>query len=262
MRISTIQLALDDKESIADRRIAVEKSLEEIYKSGFKPDMIILPEIWGCGFFDFDNYCNYSEASKGVTYELISKWARTMNCMIHSGSFIEKEGESYYNTSLLIDKEGQVLGSYRKVHLFGFQSKEQEVLTPGRNVSAIKTEFGTVGLSTCYDLRFPEQFRSLVDKETKMFLVASAWPLQRLSHWRLFNQVRALENQCFLISCNCAGEQKGTVLGGHSMVVGPSGDIINEADEKGQILYTEIDLSEVERYRGSFPSLADRVNIE
>lgn len=261
MNIAAIQLEINNNE---DRLIRVEKVngiLKDIEKGEKKPDLIILPEIWGCGFFAFDRYRKNGEDILGDTYSFLKEWAMRLDCNILCGSFIEKKDDSYFNTSLFLNRKGEVCGKYRKIHLFGYESEEQKILTPGNEVAVINTEFGRIGLSTCYDLRFPEQYRKMVDHGAEILLVVSAWPIARLNHWRLFNQVRALENQSFLISCNCSGIQCGIEFAGYSMVVSPAGEVLFEADEKPCVLWSSIDLFDVKKQRSSFPALNDRVRI-
>ena len=261
MLIAAIQLAVEDGCGRQDRLYMVDLILQEISESGRKPDLILLPEIWGCGFFNFDGYSEEAEELGGSTFLLLSDWAKKLNCYILGGSIIEKSGEKLHNTSLFIDSQGDFLGSYRKMHLFGFESKEQQLLVRGEQVKVFETSFGKVGISTCYDLRFPEQYREMVDRGAEILLIVSAWPEARLTHWRLFNQTRTLENQCWLVSCNCAGVQCGGRYAGHSMTVSPAGEIATEAGEEACVLWSEVDLAEVERMRNTFPALADRVPV-
>lgn len=259
MQIATIQLAVEDGAGRQQRLKMVDEILEKIADGDRKPDLILLPEIWGCGFFDFDGYPDNAESLEGPTFELLSGWAKKLDCHILGGSIIEKDGEKLHNTSLFIGRTGELIGSYRKIHLFGFESREQQILTRGRSAMVFDTEFGKIGVSTCYDLRFPEQYRAMVDQGAEILLIASAWPEARLAHWRLFNQTRALENQCWLVSCNCAGTQKGSCYAGHSMTVSPAGEIVAEAEAEPCVLWSELDRSLVEKMRNTFPALADRV---
>ena len=131
--------------------------------------------------------------------------ARKKNCHIFMGSMVENDGGQFFNTSIFLNPRGNIDALYRKMHLFGYQSKETSILNPGQDVVVVDTPWGVTGFSTCYDLRFPELFRRMVDMGAKFFLVASAWPHIRLEAWKLFNRSRAHENLAFLISCNCAG---------------------------------------------------------
>lgn len=259
MRIAAIQLSVSDAQTVEQRRLSADDSFERIASDERKADMILLPEIWGCGFFDFDNYMESAESLDGPTFQMLSRRAKELNAWILGGSIVESDGDRLYNTSLLIDRHGELVGTYRKMHLFGYQSREQEILTRGDETAVFDTEFGKIGLSTCYDLRFPEQYRAMIDKGSEIFLVVSAWPEARLEHWRLFNQMRAVENQSWLVSCNCAGTQKGSLYAGHSMAVSPTGEIVAEAGRDPCIQWSEIDVSAVKTARERFPALADRI---
>jgi predicted amidohydrolase len=152
-----------------------------------------------------------------------------------------------------------VLAAYRKVHLFGYHSKETEILTPGESTTVVRTPLGTLGLATCFDLRFPELFRRLVEQGAEMLVVCSAWPHPRLEPWRLFNRVRAMENQCFLVSANSVGANCGRAFVGHSMIVDPWGTVVAEGGEEETIVRAEIDIGQVHTARKEFPALSSRV---
>jgi predicted amidohydrolase len=181
-----------------------------------------------------------------------------MNCHLHTGSFVEKDGDNFYNSSYLLSPQGKVLANYRKVHLFGYQSLETQILTPGNQLAVIETPLGTIGMATCYDLRFPEMFRRMVDMGAEIFLVCSAWPYPRLEHWLMLNRIRALENQVFLISANSVGPNQGGVFVGHSMAVDPWGVVMAGGGDQEVTLVANLDLEEVVRAREQFPALADR----
>jgi predicted amidohydrolase len=158
-----------------------------------------------------------------------------------------------------LNPEGEILGSYQKIHLFTYQSQEAGILTPGSSIRVIPTEFGHFGLATCYDLRFPELFRKMLDQGAHFFLISSAWPYPRLEHWLLFNRTRALENLSYLISSNCVGINRGTQFLGHSLVVDPMGQIVAGGDDGECIVHAEVDRDIVLRVRAEFPALRDRI---
>lgn len=259
MNVAMLQLEVNDNRSKDERIQHVRDILAGVYRENRQPHLILLPEIWGTGFFNFDNYNNESEETEGQTYSALAPWAEKLGCYILTGSFVEKEGKNLFNTSLLIDTDGNIAARYRKIHLFGYQSKEPGVLTPGSRITVAQTKYGVWGITTCYDLRFPELYRKMVDKGAEAFLVVAAWPMPRLEHWVVFNKARAVENQCFLISCNCAGSHGGVTFGGNSMVVDPWGECIASAGEKEAVVWAEIDPGEVKRNRSTFPVLKDRV---
>lgn len=265
MRVVLVQMAVNDREDSSVRFQKAEHALKLIEEMPQKPDLIMFPELWGCGFQNYGEYMASAEELRGKTWQFMSRQAKRMHCYIHSGSFVEKtdleNNTDFHNTSLLFDREGSEAGIYRKIHLFGYESMEQRILTAGESVTEAETEFGRVGMTTCYDLRFPEQFRVQEEQVPHLFLVTAAWPHARLAHWRLFNQVRAVENQCYVISCNAAGTQCGVTGAGHSMVTDPWGNILAEGSDDEEILWCDLELSRVSECRSRFPALKDRKNL-
>ncbi len=254
IRITSLQLEMSD----LSKSVRIKAVLSQIHQAP-ESDLILLPEIWPTGFFNFDQYADESESVTGELVAALREIAVHRQCHLHTGSFVEKEGKQLYNTSLLIDPAGEIISRYRKIHLFGYQSREQQILTPGNEVATVKTPLGHIGLATCYDLRFPELFRKMSEKGVDLILVTSAWPLVRLSAWTLFNQSRAHENLSFLVSCNCAGVNEGTPYAGHSMIVAPSGEILAQGDKTPGIVSGQIAVEAVAELRGEFPALGDRV---
>ncbi|HED23839.1 MAG TPA: carbon-nitrogen family hydrolase, partial [Firmicutes bacterium] len=171
---------------------------------------------------------------------------------------VEKELPHYYNTTLLIGPNGSLAGAYRKIHLFGYQSEESKILTPGNDIYMLQTVYGKWGFSTCYDLRFPEVYREMSDAGVDTIFVVAAWPMARLEHWELFNRTRALENLAYLVSCNCSGETGGVRLAGSSMAVDPWGEITAKAGFTEELLTVNIDPLKTKKIRADFPVLADR----
>jgi predicted amidohydrolase len=254
MKVASIQIEMADRPK-ADN---VEHALSAV--DGVPAaDLILLPEIWPCGFFSFDRYAAESEALDGPTVSAFRLKACERRCHLVMGSLVERDGDRLFNTTVFIGPDGEIIAPYRKIHLFGYQSDETKLLTPGKDIVVADTPWGRAGFSTCYDLRFPELFRLMVDCGAEIFLVPSAWPLARIEAWRLFNRARAHENLAFLISCNCAGENAGKRYGGHSMIVDPWGRLLAEGGEGGEIVTAEIDVGQAVAARKEFPALADRV---
>lgn len=255
MKVASVQLEIRDDETKEQRIERVDRMLDQLEDR----DLIILPEIWATGYFSFDRYKEEAEPIDGAFVQRFKEKARTLRTHLFAGSFVEKEGNDYYNTSVLFNPQGDLIATYRKIHLFRYGSKEGEILSRGTEATVIDTPFGKVGLSTCYDLRFPELYRAQVDLGAEIFLVTSAWPHMRVSHWNVFNVARALENQCYLISCNCVGTNRGAMLGGNSKVVDPWGVALSQAGEYETVMKAEIDLSVVRSIREHFPQLKHRV---
>ncbi|MDO4560454.1 MAG: carbon-nitrogen family hydrolase [bacterium] len=254
MKVSSIQLEIKDGRSKQDM-VARALGMIDMCKGD---DLIVLPELWNVGFFNYENYKEYSEPIDGETASAISKKAKEIGAYIFSGSFVEKRGDKYFNTSVLFDRNGNDIAEYRKIHLFTYKCREPEILTPGEDIVVTDTDFGRVGLATCYDLRFPELFRKMaVEMGAEYFLITSGWPYPRIEAWNVLNQVRALENTCYLISCNCTGVNQGIRLAGHSQIVDPWGNVIAGSGYEEMIVKTEISHTEVRRVRTEFPVLKD-----
>ncbi|WP_207744666.1 carbon-nitrogen family hydrolase [Desulfallas sp. Bu1-1] len=254
IKVASIQLSINDDHT-KEERIAY--ALQQMEKAR-DADLILLPEIWNIGYFSFDQYESQSESLDGPTIRAVARKAKEINSYVFAGSFVEKDGGKLYNTSVMLDNKGKIIGTYRKMHLFGYGSAETEILTPGTEVVTLKTELGNLGLSTCYDLRFPELYRRMMEQGAEIFLVTSGWPFPRVANWVALNQVRALENICYLVSCNCAGINRGKQFLGHSMVVDPWGVVIAGSADEERIVRAEIDPSLVHKVRAVFPPLRDR----
>lgn len=224
-------------------------------------DLVMLPELWPVGFFHFGQYAERAEPLDGPTAEFAIGLARERGCWVHGGSFIERDGDGLHNTSILIDPAGDVRLLYRKTHLFGYESEESRLLSPGAEAPVVEVDGMSglrVGAATCYDLRFPELFREMLDAGAECFLVASAWPASRLSHWRTLCRARSVENLAWLVACNAAGTDNGVALAGHSLVIDPWGEIVAEAGAEPCVLVADIDPIRVHRIRKEYPFLGDR----
>ena len=254
VRARSIQLEIGDESK--PQRIERAEALLDQASDG---DLVILPEIWNIGYFCFDLYSKESEPIDGETATRMSAKARKHGCYLHAGSFVEQRDGKLYNTSLLFDPEGKRIAAYRKIHLYGYGSKESQILSRGSEVVVVDTALGKIGLCTCYDLRFPELFRAMLDKGAELFLVTSGWPYPRLEHWLMFNRIRAIENTAYLVSSNGTGVNRGVQFCGHSMMVDPWGVILTSGGDEPCILKADIDMDRVAAVRGKFPAVSDRV---
>ena len=224
-------------------------------------DLVLLPELWPCGYFSFDRYETDSEPLDGPLVRDARDQARQHRFHLFTGSFVERDAGKLHNTCLLIDPAGEILGRYRKVHLFGYDSQERRRLTPGNEITVVPTPWGKAGLATCYDIRFPELFRAMLDRGAEMFLVTAAWPAQREDAWILFNRARAHENLAHLFSCNFADDGGGEQpkLAGRSLFVDPLGVILADAGPQPAVLTREVDMTRTAATRRDFPVLEHRV---
>ena len=269
MRIHVLQVSYSDAESPADRRLRV----ADLVRRQEGADLVVLPELWAPGGFSYTTWARDAEPVDGPTLAAVSAAAQEIGAFVHAGSIVEdathqpgEDGNGLYNTSVLLGRDGQVLATYRKMHRFGFGAGEPRLMDAGEEVVTVKLPGlgpdgadAVVGLATCYDLRFPELFRALLDDGAQLLVVPAAWPAARVAHWTLLGRARALENQCVLVAANTAGTHAGTPMGGLSQVVSPTGEVLAEAGPDGEeVLVVDVDLADVVRTRESFPVLADR----
>lgn len=257
MRVALLQIASPDDESPDARLVRVSAAVlaERQLRDA---DLLVLPEIWRAGCFNFDNYEKCAEPFAGPSLEAAREWAEAHRINVHLGSFVERDGDHLFNTSAVVAPDGSVVARYRKVHLFGYGSRESQLLTAGNTIGIGEIAQVPTGITTCYDLRFPELYRSLVDAGALQFAVCSAWPTKRLPHWLLFTTTRAVEEQAYLFACNAVGLQRGHEMAGRSRVVDPWGEVIAEAGTDEGFTYADIDPDRVHQVRSEFPALADR----
>jgi predicted amidohydrolase len=255
VRVHVIQLESSLREQPADRlRRAV-----DLVRDQHGADLVVLPELWLSGGFAIDSFAAAAEALDGPTVSAMSAAARQLGAWVHAGSLVERtEDGRLYNTAVLLRPDGSLAAVYRKLHLFGFTGGETSVLTAGTDLVTVDLDGVTAALVTCYDLRFPELFRALLDRGAELFLVPAAWPTQRVAHWSLLARARAVEDQAFVVAVGGCGDQDGVVLGGRSVVVDPWGVVLAEAGETEQVLVADVDPALVRKTRADFPVLADR----
>ncbi|TDT35339.1 putative amidohydrolase [Streptomyces sp. BK208] len=256
MRASLIQIAVNEDEQVEARRLRAAALVRE--QAG--ADLVVLPELWTTGAFAFEEFDAAAEPLRGPTYEAMAKAASDAGVWLHAGSVPERaEDGRLYNTSLVLSPSGELAASYRKIHRFGFDQGEAVLMGAGREPVTVPLADTTVGVATCYDLRFPELFRSLVDAGAELLVVPAGWPERRRSHWTLLAQARAVENQAFVLACGTAGTHAGVPQAGHSIVVDPWGEVLAQAGADEEVLTVEFDPAKVARTREQFPALKDRV---
>ncbi|MFE0800490.1 carbon-nitrogen family hydrolase [Streptomyces sp. NPDC058812] len=256
MRASLLQIAVNEDESAEVRRVRAAALVRE--QAG--ADLVVLPELWTTGAFAFEEFGSQAEPLEGPTYEAMAKAASDAGVWLHAGSIPERGPDGQlYNTSLVFSPSGDLAASYRKIHRFGFDKGEAVLMGAGREPVTVRLPDTTLGVATCYDLRFPELFRSLVDAGAETLVVPAGWPERRRSHWTLLARARAVENQAFVLACGTAGTHAGVPQAGHSIVVDPWGEVLAEAGADEEVLTVEFDPAKVARTREQFPALKDRV---
>jgi omega-amidase len=173
------------------------------------------------------------------------------------GSLREQHDPLPKNTAIVINRHGRILAKYAKIHLFS-PGHEHEGNSAGTDLGIFTFDSLTCGIAICYDLRFPELFRIYAQKGVHAVFVPAAWPQSRIRHWELFITARAAENQMYVLGVNTTGKTPVDMYSGSSMTADPHGTIISRANEAEQLLFSDIDPSEVERTKSAFPIEKDR----
>jgi predicted amidohydrolase len=270
VRVAAVQLAYDDDEPVAVRTERVVALVESL--AGH--DLVVLPELWSPGGFAYRTWPDRAEPLDGPMVTALRGAAARAGVVLHGGSFVERaadgadhgpQGRGRWNTSVLIGPDGALLATYRTVHRFGFGAGAPALLEAGQDVVTADVACPVtggdpvrLGLATCYDLRFPELFRALLDDGAQVVLLPAAWPMARVAHWTLLARARAIEDQVFVVAVNTAGTHAGHRMGGASQVVGPTGEVLAEAGPDEQVLSVDLDVAGLAAVRAAFPVLADR----
>jgi nitrilase len=198
----------------------------------------------------------------------MAETAKARHAYLLAGSLLERAGEKVYNTSVLFDRSGAVAATYRKIHLFearledGTRIREAEAYDPGREPVAADIEGWQAGLAICYDLRFPELFRTYAAQGAHLLFVPSNFT-QRTGkdHWEVLVRARAIENQCFVVAPNQCGVNPATGVRshGHSMIVGPWGEVLAAAADEESVILAKLDPADLAATRNRVPALRHRV---
>ena len=228
---------------------------------GENVDFVAFPEMFNCPYVTA-NFPQYAEPEGGPSWQACRELARQYEVYLSAGTMPEMDQRGrVYNTSYVFDRQGRQIAKHRKVYLFdveiegGQHFKESETITAGENYTVFDTEFGKMGLCICFDLRFPELCHVMAEEGVKMIFVPAAFNMTTgPAHWELLFRSRAVDNQCYMVGTSSARDEKADyVAWGHSLVVSPWGEIVNEIDEKAGAMISEIDLSYVEKVRREIP---------
>jgi predicted amidohydrolase len=205
----------------------------------------------------------------GEIVKALREWARELGVWLHGGSLPERRGDArVHNTSVVVDPQGEVRAVYRKIHLFdvdlraagGGRFCESERVAPGEDVVLVETPFGGLGLSVCYDIRFPELFRRLSERGARFLAVPAAFaPETGKDHWEVLLRARAIENQAFVFApAQCGRHSPTRASYGRSLIVDPWGLILAQAGDRPCAIVADCNLDEQDRLRADLPALSHR----
>ncbi len=229
-------------------------------------DLIVLPEVFAIRGNDGD-LREAAEPLNGRQVTWLADTARRHKAWVLGGSILERAGERIFNTTVLVDRSGKVAATYRKMHLFeavlesGVIVRERDVYEAGDHPVMAGIEGWSCGLSICYDVRFPELYRVYAKRGASLLLIPSNFTQNTgKCHWETLVRARAIENQCFVVAPNQCGINSATGVAsyGHSLIVGPWGDVLAEGGPEETTLRATLDKAEVERVRARVPALKHR----
>jgi len=210
----------------------------------------------------------FAEAIPGPSSNALSNLARELGIYLLAGSILEEilDSERAYNTSLLFDPAGKQIACYRKIHLFdvdlpnGVSLRESQTRAHGQLPVVVRTELGTMGLTVCYDVRFPELYRRLAEQDAQLMFVPSAFTAYTgEAHWETLLRARAIENQAYIIAPDQFGRTENSFeTHGHSMIIDPWGRIIAELPHGPGVITATIDLDYLAKIRAELPALSHR----
>ena len=236
----------------------VKKLLEE--SGNTSADLIIMPELWSIGWDckNFDKFYENIENSK--VFNFLQNLAIKYNSNIIGGSTIlKKNNEGKRNTCLILNRKGNLISTYDKFHLFSLRGESEGLyLEEGQTPVIAKLDIGRVGISICYDIRFPELFRLYTFNNTDLIVNMAAWPLDYADEYITLAKARAIENQTFFITSCLTGKINDNFnFSGNSMVINYQGKIINKLNREEKVLTSFINLNEMKEYREQMPILKD-----
>jgi predicted amidohydrolase len=218
-------------------------------------DLLLFPELWLHGY-DLERAQEWASPLGEGGFSCMADMARDRGLYV-SGTSLERHEAGVSNTSVLYGPDGELLGSYRKIHLFPLMG-ETRYLVEGDHATVCDTPWGLVGLTICYDLRFPELYRTMALAGVVLFLVPAQWPVPRLDAWLLLARARAVENELFLAACNRVGTEGIATFPGRSAVIDPWGRALVEGDGQERLLVAQLDPKEIRKARRYLTVFEDR----
>ena len=223
-------------------------------------DVVVLPEMWSGGFVTTDLDERLADVDGRRTKAFLAKLAAQLKVNIVGGSVATKKGADYCNTCYVADREGRIIADYDKAHLFSYAGEDERYLAGNQQVT-FALDGVACGVIICYELRFPEWCRKQALAGTQVLFIPAEWPWPRVSHWRILNQARAIENQMFVVAVNGCGEAvKDQQNAGNSMIIDPLGNLLADggADPVEKLIIANVELAQLDKARNSMTVFKDR----
>ena len=221
-------------------------------------DLVVFPEMVDTGY-EMSAIKETASSWTGLPFSTVKHAA--IDCGIHLiCGLSEREGEKIYNSVGVFDPGGNLIGKYRKTHLFSPDPvNEDRYITAGDSLEMVQVDDLKLGLLICYVLRFPEVGRNLAKSGAQVLVVCSAWPFPRERHWKILTAARAIENQCYAVAANRIGTDGPLTFCGSSCIIDPEGMVMESGSvDKEELLIAEISADAVVSLRDRIPTLRDR----
>lgn len=237
-----------------DKVLIITNKIMQLKKS---LDVIVLPELWTTGY-SFNNIKDIISEHEKESANFLAKLSKKHDIWFIGGSIIASTPMGIVNRAQVINPSGELVTTYDKVHLFGLMNEDKYFIN-GKKISLFNLSGIISSCVICYDIRFCEFIRTIALLGTKLLFVSAEWPHPRLNHWRTLLIARAIENQMYVVACNRVGKSGGNTFFGHSMVIDPWGEVVDElTKEQEDVLIVDIDLSLVDEVRNKIPVFKDR----
>lgn len=254
-------LALQMGSIIGDKEINIRKvqKLLEKHLSLQNADFVFLPEVWNVGWDCPSFKSSAEEINNAESIEMLKDIAKRYKTNIIGGSIILKSGKNYYNSCPVINRKGDLVCTYEKNHLFSYYGcDEGKFVKAGVNPVMVSLDGVKIGLSICYDIRFPELYRAYRKAGADILVNMAAWGASKKIPWDSMTTSRAVENQTYFIALTQTGTLKnGEKNLGHSMILDYKGDILSEINKKEDGIYAVVDLEAMYEFRKKCTVLND-----
>ena len=265
--MATVRTALIQLPVTADKAANLRAAVQRVAACARQGAQIVaLPEMFTCPYLAA-NFPRYAEPQGGPAWSALAEAARANRVVLVGGSMPEvDEGGRVYNTCYIFDPAGRQIGRHRKVHMFdidvagGQRFRESETLTPGSSWTVVQTEYATLGVAVCYDLRFPELARRMALDGAQIFVIPGAFNMTTgPAHWEVLFRARAVDNQVFTLGCAPARDEAGPYVSyGNSLAVSPWGALLGRLGAGEGLLFADLDLAQLAKVRAELPLLKQR----
>ena len=256
IKISAIQM----NAKIGDKKANFDKVSALIERDINTTDVIILPEVWTCGWAPRVFQDSAEDLNDSDTIKFLSRIAKEHNCWIIGGSFITKRNNHFYNTCPVINRDGKVVTTYSKNHLFSYYGCEEgKFVDTGKSPVMVNIDGIKVGLTICYDIRFPEIYRAYRKAGADLFVNCAAWGLSKPIPWECMTRSRAVEEQTYMVALTQSGFIENDEWNiGHSRIIDYKGETISEiTNQKEGAMEAILDFDSMYKFRDKCTCLND-----